>query len=235
MSLFYSAGQFGAAIPDSEGMHQWNHDEASGSTLTDSIGSLDGSITGATWQTDAGAGDSYLDYDGVDDRTLISGGASELTHFTNEGAGTLFAWVKFGSLATYNPVFASVFAKSDVGIVLTPQNGSDIRTAFYYGNGDTSTNVVGTWPTSTGVWTPVAVVADGSNVTLYAGDPLNTIASETIVDSTSSNWSGDPYFGYDPTTGDYGDLNIDLAWTDSVGRSQSELQTFVDNSSEFYP
>jgi len=224
----------GSAIPDSGGTHQWNHDEASGSTLNDSIGSLDGTINGATWQTDAGAAGAYLDYDGVDDRTLITGGASEFTHFTNGGTGTLFAWVNFGSLATYNPVFASTFTNNDVGIVLTPQNGSDIRTAFFYGNG-TSTDVTGTWPTSTGVWTPVAFVADGSNLTLYAGDPLNNIASEAILQSTSSNWSRDPYFGWDPVTGNYADVSIDIPWIDSAARSQSNLQSFVDDTRQLYP
>lgn len=55
------------AIPDSGLMHRWPFDEGSGTTVNDSEGDIDGTITGATWVSGTGNGDSYLDFDGEDD------------------------------------------------------------------------------------------------------------------------------------------------------------------------
>ena len=44
------------AIPDSGGTHQWNHLENGGTTLGDSIGTLDATINGATWTSGLGTG-----------------------------------------------------------------------------------------------------------------------------------------------------------------------------------
>ena len=58
------------AIPDSVTNH-WLHDEGSGTILGDNIGDEDGTIEGATWQTDEGLDGAYLEYDGTDDKTTI--------------------------------------------------------------------------------------------------------------------------------------------------------------------
>jgi len=59
------------ALPqESNLIHRWKTDESSGTTLTDSVGSKDGTFEGGsqnpTWQTGAGVGGVYLDYDGND-------------------------------------------------------------------------------------------------------------------------------------------------------------------------
>lgn len=54
-------------------IHRWAHDEGSGSTLGDSIGSNDGSISGATYVSVSDAqGGFVLDYDGSNDQTSAS-------------------------------------------------------------------------------------------------------------------------------------------------------------------
>lgn len=47
--------------------NRWKYDEGSGSTVADSIGSADGTITGATWISGTYIGDYALDFDGTDD------------------------------------------------------------------------------------------------------------------------------------------------------------------------
>ena len=63
----------GNVIPDSGGTHQWNHLEKGGTTLGDAIGTLDATIDGATWTSGLGTGGAHLDYDGVDDDSVLSG------------------------------------------------------------------------------------------------------------------------------------------------------------------
>jgi hypothetical protein len=61
-----------SAIPDSA-IHQWPFSQGSGSTAYDDIGSNDGSITGATWQSDSYAEGGYeLSFDGTDDYVAMS-------------------------------------------------------------------------------------------------------------------------------------------------------------------
>lgn len=63
---------FGSAIPDSA-IHRWQFSAGSGSTATDSIGTNDGTITGAVWVSDAAwQGGATLDFDGTDDHVSLS-------------------------------------------------------------------------------------------------------------------------------------------------------------------
>lgn len=71
MSGFWSAGLGASAIPDSV-TNRWPHVEGSGSTLGDSIGTLDMSISGATWVSGDGADGYHLDYNGSGDVTSVS-------------------------------------------------------------------------------------------------------------------------------------------------------------------
>ena len=58
-----------STIPDSA-IHQYLFDEGSGTTLNDNIGSVAGSISGASWESDSSLEGGFgLFYDGVDDYT----------------------------------------------------------------------------------------------------------------------------------------------------------------------
>ena len=66
-----SDGSIISDIPDSV-VNQWPHDEGSGTTLNDNEGTVDGTISGATWTSDNDAvGGYYLYYDGTDDHTSL--------------------------------------------------------------------------------------------------------------------------------------------------------------------
>ena len=57
-----------STIPDSELDHRWKMDEGSGSTLSDSVGSVSATLNGATWLSNSKyTGGVATDYDGVDD------------------------------------------------------------------------------------------------------------------------------------------------------------------------
>lgn len=79
------------AIPDSV-VNQWPHDEGSGTTLTDNVGSVDGTINGATWESLGDAvGGFYLDYDGVDDFTNLG---NDPVNFVYSGDFTFTTFVR---------------------------------------------------------------------------------------------------------------------------------------------
>lgn len=52
-------------------VHLYPFDEGDGGTVADNAGSLDGDIEGASWVSDDGRGDAYLDFDGVSDRVIV--------------------------------------------------------------------------------------------------------------------------------------------------------------------
>ena len=216
------------AIPDSQGTHQWNHDEGSGTTLGDAIGSLDGSISGATWLTDAGAGDAYLDYDGSDDTTeLGTVSQSEFTHFTENAQGTIFAWINPDATDSDRSIFTSGRSSNDVQISFEIASG-ELQILLGDGSGSYMVNTSG-GSVSTDVWQPAAFTCDGSTARLFLGDPISEVASASTSGGTSNDLTAPVEFGNAKFDG-----GQDLIWTDNVARSQSSLQDFIDSSSEFY-
>ena len=221
------------AIPDSGGTHQWNHLENGGTTLGDSIGTLDATINGATWTSGLGTGGGHLVYDGANDDSVLSGGASEFTHFTDAGTGTFFTWITPDTLADSRVILGSTATTTEVGAYFLI-TGGDLRCSLYYGTNGVETQAKASYPASAGEWAPVAFTADGSTLKVWAGDPITEIASDTLEGTTGSDWSNDPYFGYGPLTDYRHDGGMDLTFTDSDAWTQSELQSFVDDSREFY-
>lgn len=226
------------AIPDSGGTHQYNATAGSGTTLTDSIGSLNGSINGATWKSEAGAKDAYLDYDGTDDRTEITGSASDLGHFIN-GHGTLFAWIKPTADQYGNFLDSGGIGTGNSGLVgITRQSDGSLRTTANNQNGD------GMWDISPSDklsqnWRAVAMTADGSKARLFktdSNDTVSQIGSESISNTQpDKDLKNDLHLGYDSdNSGNQFAGGIDIVWTDSVAQSQSNIQLFVDGSKQFY-
>ena len=230
-------GEIISGIPDSGGTHQWNFDEASGSTVADSIGSLDGEINGASWQTDLGAGDAYLSFDGTDDFVdLDTASQSAFTHFTENGEGTLFAWVNPDAVDNIRAIFSSTPISDEVGITFTIRDGGDVRGAIFDGSGDEMANLTATDAiTTSDGWIPLAMVADGSTIRIYGDNPITELNSGSISGGTTDDFDSNVSFGRRTSLDDsYFDGGIDLPWTDEVARSESALQSFVDDSAQFY-
>ncbi|MFP4117228.1 MAG: LamG-like jellyroll fold domain-containing protein [Salinivenus sp.] len=101
MSFLFSSGLRGSAIPDSV-IHRYDfEDESDTSTLTDIVGSADGSITGMAYTTTA-AEDSYAgDFDGSDDEVEIQRADDYPISFTfyvypQDVGGSGNTWISWG-------------------------------------------------------------------------------------------------------------------------------------------
>ena len=231
------------AIPDSGGDHQWDKDEGSDSTIADSIGTLDGTlVNNPSWADDAGAGGFYIDYNGTDQYAdLGSDSRSELRHFTDDGKGTLFAWVNPDDVSGQNMIIGSSISTGDTapGFGLVILDDGDIR---FVGVTDTegevpwditASDVIGTGDG----WVPVAGTLDGSTARIYVGDGMTEEASGPIDsgDLESNDLEHNASIAREARDDQrHFDGGIDLVWTDNVERSQSDLQDFVNDSEDFY-
>ena len=224
-----------SAIPDSGGTHQWNHDEGSDTTLGDVIGSLDGSINGASWQSGAGTKDTHLDYNGDDDHTdLGSQSRVAFKHFTSDKQGTLFCWINPSNVSGLSAFWGATAANDNIGFGFR-LNDDDINFFMNDGSGTPMVSMGATNVASTG-WQPVAVTCDGSDARIWHGESITEEATESIGGGTTDDFTHNVSFGRITQDGgiQYYDGKIDLAWSDDVARSQSELQSFVDDTKQFY-
>jgi len=228
---------FGGAIPDSGGTHQYNVESGSGN-ISDNIGSLTGTLngTGDPWVTGGvGAGDAYVDLDGSDQYfDLGTASQSEFSHFPN-GNGTVFAWINPDNFTDFPSIFVSSYQSSNVGVGLRVESGGDIRWGARDGSGNDVWSVIASGVLSSGTWTPVAATADGSTAKIYAGKSLTQENSGSISNTTNSDLTNNVNIGRDTANGGrYFDGGLDLIWTDSTAQSQSNIQSFVDDSKAFY-
>jgi hypothetical protein len=158
-------------------------DEGSGSTLTDNIGNLDGTINGANFQSLSNAvGGFVLDYDGIDDNDSLGSGTLD---FYN-GDFTITAFVKPENIG------------SDRYSIFHQRNGGGIRFEIRGGVGNALTLVffgVATTESSlsvpTGVFSFVSVRYDssansikfnlnGNTDTKSASNPVNANGGEAL-------------------------------------------------------
>jgi len=232
-----------SAIPGSGGTHQWDSDEGTGTTLADSIGSLDGMINGATWTSGLGTGDTHLLYDATDDYTDLVGSASALSYYVNNGEGTLFAWTRIDTDMTAEGGIISNAPSSNLKTVALRYNGSSGFYQFAMGDGSGSYSVLmdgGGGNLIVGEWLPVAASLDGSDAYLYVGDgngTLQQVGTDTVDGTAIGDLERDLFIGAEnKQTGPDRtiDGSVDLAFADDRGWSQSELQQFVDDSIQLY-
>lgn len=231
------------AIPDSGGTNQWNYSEGSGSAVSDYIGSLDASFSSLTWNGTAGVGGYYGDLDGTNDYgDLGTASRSELSHFVNSGTGTLFSWVYFtgdsegmiiGNFVdnTVRSFFFRAWDTANDGLAFGMSTGS--------GSYDILIEQTGQLPTNE--WRAVAATCDGSNASMYVAEPSDDYTvTEVGTDTVSGTASGDlQSYNVHLGAGEGGGTRLwegglDLQFTDNTAWSESELQSFVDDSKGFY-
>lgn len=233
------------AIPASGGTHQWNHGEGSGTTLTDSIASLDGSINGSTWISGAGTNDVHLKYDGEDDYTdLGSDSRSKFRHFVEDGEGTIFYWTKPDQISTRVSAISSSLSTSDVGVSIEYNWNSDGEIRWMSVN--RNKEIWDTQGTNSALiadeWQPIAVTVDGSTAHVYQGNPsddysVSEVAADTFStdDLISSNLDHNVALGRHQQSSDfYFDGAMDLLFIDTAVWSQSEIQSFAEDSKGYY-
>ena len=225
-------------IPDSGGTHQYNATAGTGTTLEDVIGSLDGDIQGASWQSGIGAGDNYLLYDGDTDQTELPGSDSDLSHFSI-GQGTIFAWIRPDS-RDRSPICGVSSSTSDAGgPYLDWEQDEEFRVEWIIDNERYKIEASPGAPTET--WFPVILTGDGSGGEAegYWGDPTNnyeleSLGTVSLPSATEGNLDDTMLLGRIRAGEVTFDGGQDIVWFDDKKRSQSDLQSFVDDSKHLY-
>jgi hypothetical protein len=224
------------AIPDSETWqdNRWPTTAGSGSTLTDDVGSLDGSLGGGSWVSGPAVGDFYYAYDGSSVTDLGTDSKSRMATFCNSGEGAWGAWVRlkevnFEQLAGSDTTSGS----NDVGMFTDDSSTNDFRFRISTTNGN---NEVTGGDASQYVdsWVPVVYTADGTDMEIYTGDPLSSVASGGVPATASGDLANK--FALGGSTDDGPEtLDMDIPWFSTTGVTISQAQDWVDNTSEFFP
>jgi hypothetical protein len=161
---------------------EWTFDEGSGTTAHDSVGGLDGTLSGgATWAADGPEGGGAISFDGVDGGVSIPDAAT----LDPTGAFTVATWARTSG----NPplTFEPIIAKGDLGCDLGASWEIDASSPPSFRGAVALTNMHG------------SLIADGSgpwfdgnwHLITYVVDPVNLI-STTYVDghARSQTWLG---------------------------------------------
>jgi len=225
------------AIRNSGGTHQWSFDEGSGTTAADYIGSLDGTLNGPSWISGKGVGDYHLDFDGADDYvSLGSASQSELTHFTNSQTGTFATWVNFDSVSSLQILFGGKIGTADVSVKLYINTNGEV---VWRGDDSSSTmwQISSTATLPTNEWRLIAATVDGSTARVFvedSGGSVNQENSASTSGGTSSDWSNQAVFGKSQSNKRYFDGGMGVSYIDEVADSQSELQTWRDDTVRYF-
>ena len=203
-------------LPDSGLEHRWPTEDGSASTLGDSEGSADGSISGATWVSGDGKGGYHLDYDGDNDETVVS--YENLVSTTSEI--TLGYWVNFDTLSEDQRILLrsnayTLWYDNKIGALRFELNDG----STWFGDAgipksnlslDTWLNVVGTY--------------DGSNAKIYLdGNEQDSVSASNSINDPAN----DLYFG-SLGNGVWLDGGLDDPVFYSRGLSASDVQALYD-------
>jgi len=132
--------------------HRWKMDTGSGSTAFDSVGSDDGTINGATWQSDTDAvGGAYLDFDGSGDNVNIPTSINSSTFF-------VAAWVNWDGSSNFDVIMGRDSNNNYAMII----DGADQEIGLW----DSGLQVKDSLSSSDG-WTHYVTTSDGSGSELF--------------------------------------------------------------------
>ena len=226
------------ALPDSGGNHQWDFTEGSDSFVADVNGDLNADFTSISWATGSGTDNVFAELDGENYADLGSESRPKLSHFVRDGKGTAFAWVKPSDSSDMRAIYGTNFSNSDASIMLWKRGDNDDY-QWYCGNGDDSNvwNISGGEPSTD--WVALAGTADGSTAQLYIAEPpdysISEIGTESVSGTRDVDLDTNVYIGRPADNPERNwDGGIDLSFIDDKGWTESELQSFVDDSKELY-
>jgi hypothetical protein len=150
-----------------EGMvSYWRFDEGSGTTASDSIGSNDGTIYGATWTT--GIVNSALSFDGVDDYVDLGS-----VNINIPGDFTITAWIKaIQSRSNYRVILSK--GPKNTGHYEIYLNISTGELKFYSNDiGDIGSGRI----VDDNIWHHITVTYNGANMKFYVDGNLESSPS----------------------------------------------------------
>jgi len=221
-----------SAIPDSGGDHQWNTNEGGGTTLTDSIGDLNGSINGPSWETGGGTHDVYLFYDGSDDYVDLGSQSQSALSSVVEAPATICAWIYVSEDVSSDRL--NIFATE------TTSNGNNFNFQWREDNNEFWLQVapddfrLNGGSITYDEWIPTAFTISSSEGNLYVGENMDNVDSGAYAPS-----SGD--LEHNVKIGGESDSlvarfygGIDLSFYEEREWSRSELQDWVDDTKKFY-
>ena len=188
-----------SAIPDSV-VSRWLLNEGSGTTAEDDVGDNDGSVTGATWESDGTVGD-YLDFSGGDDEYVTVPYDSELDVDDQTGF-TISVWLYLeGDPSENATVFSNHDSDADNGYTLqlggeNLANGNETRRVVprfgersYFSDSD-SVDDFYDHIVPVGEWHHLSIAAEGEEARLIAHDADgNEEANEVLSISDTNGWS----------------------------------------------
>ena len=121
------------AIPDSVVNH-WPHDEGTGTTLNDNEGTVDGTISGATWTAlEDAVGGQYLEYDGDENNTSLG---DDPVNYIYNGDYTFTTFIRPDSSSGRNTIWAQ-----ENGIIVRFEDGTSDLRIIHSGIGNEQVNV----------------------------------------------------------------------------------------------
>ena len=169
----------------------------SGTDWTDSVGSINGTINGATYVNDNNS--DYFTFDGSDDTVTFPATDTSPINFSSE-THTIEFWVNFNNLTTDDVVLGK-FGGSNAtkSFQIAVSNSNKLTVLERDGGSNNFFETTGTF--STGVWTHFTYTRSASQVKLYINgvidsDPAanNSINAGSTQNITIGNQSGSFFF-----------------------------------------
>jgi concanavalin A-like lectin/glucanase superfamily protein/subtilase family protein/peptidase inhibitor I9 len=193
----------------------YSFDEGSGTTASDSAGSHDGTVEGASW-TSSGKYGSALDFDGTND--LVS--AADANELDLTGAFTLEAWVRPDALSSWTPVIAKGEnpGSGTSGYLLDAQS-FDKPAGWVVKSGSTA-GVIATSALPTGSWSHLALSYDGAKLRIYVGGVLKATKSTGSAGASAAKLR----IGHNQTLGTYFNGLIDEVRLYDEALSENQIQ-----------
>lgn len=226
-----------AVAPDSGANHQWDWTAGSGTTVTDVNGAEDASWNAVGWQTGAGANDVYGRPDGSDDYGSWSTTAFD---FGISGPITIFQWLKPESSISDDRLINSEFSSVNNNLYTGFGSGTAFDWMLTRGGNQQSIRA-GDVSNYYGDWIAYACTAGPSNgMVSYLATPgdsysVDQLGTTSVPPTDSGSWENTvTWGGYQGNSENSFNGGIDVSFIDDTEWTQSELQTFVDDSKGLY-
>jgi hypothetical protein len=184
---------------------QYYTDAGSGSTLIDDLGTVDATISGATWQTGTGVNNAYLSFDGSDD-LWSTDSTKDVSQFT------VFAAVRPDDFTAFDNTIlgAGDGVSGDNNGFQIQTDGTDLVGSQFADGNIAETNNRDLSFVSSGNWGFVGLIYDGSDSRMITWDTSQELTDDTA--SVSKNPSGSETYhgGGVPVDGDHLDGALDF-------------------------